>query len=861
MDIKIMDNNEWLAFLHQLHCKIRNAKGLKLTGMAALNEINNFLLLRFAEKYVDKEELDEKCKFSYLYETFASNKKIAEDKKKKHNENTNAFLLWRAIYDLNAESPCAMKLLTTNDFFRKYMYTDVIRSTAYVSKVDVKETVQDIINYIHKTLKNVKLDYDFFDNFGSAYERFKTDAAANSGKDTGQHFTPISVKKFIMDEIKPQYNESIYEPCAGSGGFIHTAYSYVYNHDKEHANEFKKSIYANECNPEIVKPLMINMLLHRIPIEHIEEQDSLSNENCKDYFEKFDIITTNPPFGMKMTIDPSVYLDDYWTPIQNGRKVMSDSSGQFIMHIYNSLKDGGRTGFVIDRGILNNGTGEGNTKWQGKLREFLFNNVNVYKIILLPSGIFTYTNFATAIIFFVKGTKTKTVKIYDGKFKDVKRKEGLIIDEEKPLKIFTYKELKENDYSLRIEHDVEDVSDIGYIALGKVIKFEFGTRITKKEILENNDENDNIYPVFGGGGVSFHTNTFNRNGYNILVSRFGVSPHCVRIINEKIFLNDSGMSVKIIDKTKNSHQFMGYYLQINERMIFKYAFGSGQKNMASKDVLEKFMIPDIPLDKQEKIVEFLDEQFKKHDINKLPAIVKDVPIFELLIAGRYDDFASALQLIYRKIEVDEMTEKFENDKKAIFRWMVNGTKCKEVKLGDILKKGSSGKTNSSEISDTGEYKFYSASANNPSGSHNDYDFEGNDYFIFAKSGGNRDLKIGITIGMGKFWRVSGKTAGNVATIKFTNEYDGLSNDYLDYYLKCILFDIQRLAKYATGNGNINVPEMLETINIKIPYEKIQSNIMKKMTELEPHIITNKIYSSELQTHIDMMFNSMKKMGK
>ena len=44
-----------------------------------------------------------------------------------------------------------------------------------------------------------------------------------------------------------------------------------------------------------------------------------------------------------------------------------------------------------------------------------------------------------------------------------------------------------------------------------------------------------------------------------------------------------------------------------------------------------------------------------------------------------------------------------------------------------------GKTNTNNISNTGEYKFYSATSSNPNGTHNNYDFDGDDYFLFAKS--------------------------------------------------------------------------------------------------------------------------------
>jgi hypothetical protein len=52
-----------------------------LTGLGALNEINNYLLLFFMERNFDKYELLDECRFSYLYNNFCSDEKIKEDTK------------------------------------------------------------------------------------------------------------------------------------------------------------------------------------------------------------------------------------------------------------------------------------------------------------------------------------------------------------------------------------------------------------------------------------------------------------------------------------------------------------------------------------------------------------------------------------------------------------------------------------------------------------------------------------------------------------------------------------------------------------------------------------------------------------
>jgi len=185
--------------------------------------------------------------------------------------------------------------------------------------------------------------------------------------------------------------------------------------------------------------------------------------------------------------------------------------------------------------------------------------------------------------------------------------------------------------------------------------------------------------------------------------------------------------------------------------------------------------------------------------------------------------------------------KYEDFEKNGFSWNYKdyitnniNEKYKDIeykKLGDILERGKAGSTNTNSITNTGEYNFYSATAQNPCGTHKKYDFDDeNEYFIFAKSGGNSKTRTGISLGIGKFWLTSGKTCGNVATIQFSNKTNN-NIRYLDYFLKYKLFVIQEMAEYCTGNGNINVPNMLNAIEIPVPPLQIQDLIVKELDSM------------------------------
>jgi hypothetical protein len=197
---------------------------------------------------------------------------------------------------------------------------------------------------------------------------------------------------------------------------------------------------------------------------------------------------------------------------------------------------------------------------------------------------------------FSKTHQTTKIKFYDyNPYEDVK---NLLV--EVPIE-----KIVSNSYSLNYAEYMKDETEeeqyeegVVVKTLGEVCSIDYGTRIVKG----NNIEGE--YPVYGSGRAMFSTNTFNREGYNILIGRFALSLVCVRFINEKIFLNDSGLSVK--PKTDIlSHKYIGYYLLHNQSIIYNCARGTAQKNL-EMDIFKSIKIPIPSLERQKEIVEYCE---------------------------------------------------------------------------------------------------------------------------------------------------------------------------------------------------------------------------------------------------------------
>ena len=138
---------------------------------------------------------------------------------------------------------------------------------------------------------------------------------------------------------------------------------------------------------------------------------------------------------------------------------------------------------------------------------------------------------------------------------------------------------------------LEDVCDI-----------EYGTRVVKKR------DAGILYPVYGGGGATFFVDRYNREDCTI-VSRFAMSKDCVRHVDGRFFLNDSGLSVAPKEQQRLTKWFLNYFLLANSSKIYSLGRGAAQKNLDVKMFRKILVSFPRELDEQKRIVAMLDEAF------------------------------------------------------------------------------------------------------------------------------------------------------------------------------------------------------------------------------------------------------------
>lgn len=156
--------------------------------------------------------------------------------------------------------------------------------------------------------------------------------------------------------------------------------------------------------------------------------------------------------------------------------------------------------------------------------------------------------------------------------------------------------------------------------LGDICQINFGKRIVAKDTLSG------PYYVYGGGGATFSTMDYNRENC-MIVSRFAMSPECVRFVRGRFFLNDSGLSVQSI-KESLTQKFVDKYLWAIQPRIYSLGRGAAQKNLNTKSFSE-LPIPIPAVDVQLKIVSELDKlneliEIKRKQLKDLDTLVQSL---------------------------------------------------------------------------------------------------------------------------------------------------------------------------------------------------------------------------------------------
>ncbi len=269
----------------------------------------------------------------------------------------------------------------------------------------------EIKNKIHSGY-NLREIIDHIDElrFGSQAEKHelshlyeaKIKNMGNAGRNGGEYYTPRPLIRAIVQVVKPEIGQRIYDGAVGSAGFLCEAFDYLKARPDLTTSDIKTlqegTFYGKEKKSLAYVIAIMNMILHGIEAPDIIHTNTLA-EPLADVQEKdrYDIVLANPPFGGKERKEVQQNF-----PIRTG-----ETAFLFLQHFIKMLKAGGRGAVVIKNTFLSN-----TDNASVSLRKLLLESCNLHTVLDCPGGTFQGAGVKTVVLFFDKGAPTRKVWYY-----------------------------------------------------------------------------------------------------------------------------------------------------------------------------------------------------------------------------------------------------------------------------------------------------------------------------------------------------------------------------------------------------------------------------------------------------------------
>lgn len=269
----------------------------------------------------------------------------------------------------------------------------------------------DDANLLYKAVQQVKgadLRPEVVSNhdMGLVFEELIRRFAEGSNETAGHHFTPrdivdLTTSLVFMEDDEALTKEgvirTIYDPTAGTGGFLSAGMEYVLKLNPAAVMR----AFGQELNPESYAICKADMLIKGQDVTNIKRGNTLSEDQLAT--DRFDYMLSNPPFGVDWKKEEKVVKGEHALKGHEGRfgpglPRVSDGSLLFLMHLISKLRDtekgGGRIGIILNGSpLFTGGAGSG----ESEIRRYILEADLLETIVALPTDMFYNTGIATYV--------------------------------------------------------------------------------------------------------------------------------------------------------------------------------------------------------------------------------------------------------------------------------------------------------------------------------------------------------------------------------------------------------------------------------------------------------------------------------
>ena len=268
-------------------------------------------------------------------------------------------------------------------------------------------SANNLLYQVVQRFASIDLSPGSISNFGMGviFEELIRKFAESSNETAGEHFTPrdivhLTTSLVLTDQeakLKPNSIVTIYDPTAGTGGFLSEGDEYI----QKISEQVTVSLHGQELNPESYAICKADMLIKGQEVSNIKLGNTLSDDQLAS--NTFDVMLSNPPFGVEWKKVQKQVNDEYKQKGFDGRfgpglPRVSDGSLLFLMHLVSKMRDaregGSRIGIILNGSpLFTGGAGSG----ESEIRRYLLQNDMVEAIVALPTDMFYNTGIATYV--------------------------------------------------------------------------------------------------------------------------------------------------------------------------------------------------------------------------------------------------------------------------------------------------------------------------------------------------------------------------------------------------------------------------------------------------------------------------------
>ena len=285
-----------------------------------------------------------------------------------------------------------------------------------------------VLTQVVSQLNDLHLDRVDADTKGDLFEHVLRQI--RQAGELGQFRTPRHVIRALVRLVDPRLGETVYDPAAGTAGFLVGAWDHIRLANSSPAGIedidaegktvqrglgdtlsrdavkrlHEATFYGADVDPQMVRLATMNLTLRSLDRVRILRRDALTRSLDRTAkaelgfpVQGFDVILANPPFSGRLDRDRIV------EDVKIGRTAQTELL--FLQYMLNHMRNGGRCGVVVPEGVLFGSTGA-----HRELRRRLVENNAIEAVLSLPGGAFNpYSGVKTSVLAFRKGGATGRV--------------------------------------------------------------------------------------------------------------------------------------------------------------------------------------------------------------------------------------------------------------------------------------------------------------------------------------------------------------------------------------------------------------------------------------------------------------------